>query len=49
MATNFFCIGYHFEKFSSQVAIGKKKKKFHTLLILNGNAAIKLLCFILTC
>ena len=25
MATNFFCIGYHFEKFSSQVAIRKKK------------------------
>ena len=26
MATNFFWIGYHFEKFRSQVAIRKKKK-----------------------
>ena len=28
----FFCIGCHFEKFRSQVAI--RKKKIHTLLIL---------------
>ena len=25
MATNFFPLGYHFEEFRSQVAIGKKK------------------------
>ena len=30
MATNFFWIGYHFEKSRSQVAI-RKKDLFHTL------------------